>query len=85
MLGEDKHHGGPNWWLPQSTSLPFYKISNEYDNIGAWLPSNHTTHELSSGKLESSVADIGGSEEGKIYDRREKSRKRVKTSSIFIT
>jgi hypothetical protein len=58
MLEEDKHHGGSHWWSPQATSLPFYPISNEYGIIGAWLLPSNSTHELSSGKLESRVADI---------------------------
>ena len=88
MLGEDKHRGEPHWWLPQSTSLPFYQIRNEHYNIGAWSKRvNHSTHELSSGKLELRVADIGESEEEKekekICDRREESRKKINYQDFF--
>lgn len=40
---------------------PILSNNNEYANISKRV--NHNTHELSSGKLESRVADIGEGEE----------------------
>lgn len=58
MFEGDKRRKGLRWWPPQATSLPFYEKPLRPPDNQPWESQPISTHELSSGKVESRVADI---------------------------